>query len=61
MDFEQTGSVVLLEHLGSSTFLFDQESEPYTAARRRLDRQALSERATQDTIEAVIERLMMGS
>ncbi|MGB3444951.1 MAG: helix-turn-helix transcriptional regulator [Actinophytocola sp.] len=56
MNFEQAGSVVMLEHLGSSTFLFDEETEPYTNARKQLRDMALSERATQDKLKTLIER-----
>ena len=28
MNFERAGSVALMEHLGSSTFLFDEETAP---------------------------------
>jgi hypothetical protein len=52
---------VLVEHLGSSTFLFDEETAPYTAALRRLDDLALSVRATQDRIAALIEQRVVGS
>jgi transcriptional regulator with XRE-family HTH domain len=61
MNFEHTGSVVHIEHLGSSTFLFDEETQPYSEAQVRLDAVALSEEASQDTIEAVLERLIVGS
>lgn len=56
MHFDQAGPVVMLEHLGSSTFLFDEETEPYITARRELREMALSERATQDKLEELIER-----
>lgn len=61
MDYEKAGSVVVLEHLGSSTFLFDEETDPYTAARRDLRDRALSERATQVRIEELIEQSVLGS
>lgn len=61
MQFETTGSVVLLEHLGSSTFLFDEEAAPYLAAQAKLDSLALSEEETRDTIESLIERNILGS
>lgn len=61
MDYEKAGSVVVLEHLGSSTFLFDEETNPYTHARKQLRDRALSERATQDRIEELIERYVVGS
>jgi transcriptional regulator with XRE-family HTH domain len=61
MNFEQAGSVVLVEHLRSTTFLFDEETAPYMDARRRLADQALSVRATRDTMEALIDQLIMGS
>ncbi|MGQ0837828.1 helix-turn-helix domain-containing protein [Actinokineospora sp.] len=60
MDFENTGSVVLVEHYDSSTFLFDEETDPYVAAKRRLQARALSVRATQDRLEAEIERVIIG-
>lgn len=61
LDYEKAGSVVVLEHLGSTTFLFDEESDPYTAARKALRDQALSVRATQDRIEELIEQSVLGS
>ncbi|MFL6141962.1 MAG: helix-turn-helix domain-containing protein [Labedaea sp.] len=61
MTFEHIGPVVHLEHLRSATFLFDKETEPYLEARTRLDKAALSEQDTQDTIEELIERLIVGS
>jgi len=61
MNFEHTGSVVHIEHLSSSTFLFDDETRPYAAAQARLAGLALSVEATQATIEAAIERLITGS
>lgn len=61
MDYEKTGSVVVLEHLGSTTFLFDEETEPYSAARKELRDQALSERATRDRLEELIEKTILGS
>jgi transcriptional regulator with XRE-family HTH domain len=61
MNFDGVGSVVVLEHLGSSTFLFDEETDPYTEARRKLDSMALSERATRDRIETLIEQQVVGS
>ncbi|HEX4700964.1 MAG TPA: helix-turn-helix transcriptional regulator [Pseudonocardiaceae bacterium] len=61
MNFEHAGSVVVLEHLGSSTFLFDKETVPYTAARAKLARIALSEQATRDKIDALIEQYTLGS
>jgi len=61
MNFEQAGPVVMLEHLGSSTFLFDEETDPYTDARKQLRDMALSERATQDKLKELIERSVVGS
>jgi transcriptional regulator with XRE-family HTH domain len=61
MNFEDAGPVVVLEHLGSSTFLFDEETDPYLAAARKLTELALSVRATRDTIEEIIERVVTGS
>lgn len=61
MNFEQAGPVVMLEHLGSSTFLFDEETDPYTYARKQLRDMALSERATQDKLKELIERSDLGS
>ncbi|MFC4853594.1 DUF5753 domain-containing protein [Actinophytocola glycyrrhizae] len=61
MDYEKAGSVVLLEHLGSSTFLFDEETAPYAAARKDLRDRALSERSTRDRIEQLIEQHVLGS
>lgn len=61
MNFDQAGPVVMLEHLGSSTFLFDEEADPYTRARKVLREMALSERATQDKIKALIERSILRS
>ncbi|PWW51972.1 helix-turn-helix domain-containing protein [Actinokineospora spheciospongiae] len=60
MNFDRSGPVALVEHLGSSTFLFDEETDPYTAARRKLDGLALSVRATQDRVEAIIEQRIVG-
>ena len=61
MNFERAGSVALMEHLGSSTFLFDEETAPYAAARTRLDALALSERATRDRLKLLIEQQVMRS
>ncbi|HEY3752438.1 MAG TPA: helix-turn-helix transcriptional regulator [Pseudonocardiaceae bacterium] len=61
MNFEKAGPVVVLEHLGSSTFLFDEETDPYTTARVKLDGIALSVRATRDRIDALIEQYVLGS
>jgi transcriptional regulator with XRE-family HTH domain len=62
MNFEQTGSVVIVEHWGSSsTFLFDEETDPYTAIRVKLHKIALSEQETRDKIDLVIEQYMLGS
>jgi transcriptional regulator with XRE-family HTH domain len=61
MNFDKAGSVVVLEHLGSSTFLFDEETDPYTAARAKLARIALSEHETRDKIDLLIEQCMLGS
>jgi len=61
MDYEKAGSVVVLEHLGSSTFLFDEETDPYTVARKNLRDRALSVRATQARIEEMIDRSVVGS
>lgn len=61
MRFEGAGPVVHLEHLGSSTFLFDGETDRYFSALRTLHAKALSVRATQDTIEDLIERRIVGS
>jgi transcriptional regulator with XRE-family HTH domain len=59
-NFDKAGSVVILEHLGSSTFLFDKETDPYTAARVKLAKIALSEQATRDKIDALIEQYTLG-
>ncbi len=59
--FENAGPVIVIEHLGSSTFLFDEEARPYLDARARLDEIALSVRATNDKIEELIERYIVGS
>jgi len=61
LDYEKVGSVVVLEHLGSCTFLFDEETTPYTAARKDLRDRALSERATRDKIEELIDQSILGS
>lgn len=61
MNFDGTGSVVNLEHLQSSTFLFDDETDRYVLARAKLDQLALSEEATRDTIEELIEKHIVGS
>lgn len=61
MDYEKAGSVVLLEHLGSSTFLFDEETTAYAVARKDLRDRALSERSTRDRIEQLIEQHVLGS
>ncbi|MCG8920402.1 helix-turn-helix domain-containing protein [Actinokineospora sp. PR83] len=60
LNFDRSGPVAVVEHLGSSTFLFDKESEPYTAARQKLDGLALSVRATQDRLEKIIEQRIVG-
>ncbi|EWC60028.1 putative DNA-binding protein [Actinokineospora spheciospongiae] len=60
MDFDRVGPVAHLEHLGSSTFLFDEETKPYIAARQKLSGLALSVRATQDRVEAIIEQRIVG-
>jgi hypothetical protein len=61
MYFEQTGSVVVVEHLGSTTFLFDEETKPYTACRVKLNKMALSEQETRDKIDLLIEQYTLGS
>lgn len=60
-EYDKADSVVVLEHLGSSTFLFDEETDPYAAARKDLRDRSLSERATQDKIEELIEQSVLGS
>jgi hypothetical protein len=61
MTFEKAGPVVVVEHLASSTFLFDDEAQPYLDAQARFGRTALSVRATLDRIEALIEEYVVGS
>jgi transcriptional regulator with XRE-family HTH domain len=61
MYFDKAGPVVIVEHLGSSTFLFDQETNPYTAVRVMLGKIALSEQTTRDKIGALIEQYTLGS
>jgi transcriptional regulator with XRE-family HTH domain len=61
MHFRDTDPVVHLEHLRSSTFLFDKETAAYLAASEKLDRLAQSEEQSRATIEARIERLIVGS
>jgi transcriptional regulator with XRE-family HTH domain len=61
MNFAGTGSVVNLEHVQSSTFLFDEETDQYVFARAKLDQLALPEQATRDTIEKFIEKHVVGS
>lgn len=61
MSFDRSGPVIVAEHLGSSTFLFDEETDPYVAAYARLDRMALSVRETRDRLDALIEQYTLGS
>jgi transcriptional regulator with XRE-family HTH domain len=61
MNFDRSGPVVHIEHLGSATFLFDEETDPYIQARRTLNTIALSERATRDRIDTLVKQLMFGS
>jgi transcriptional regulator with XRE-family HTH domain len=61
LHFTRSGAVVHLEHLQSATFLFDEDAAPYEAAVDRLDSIALSEAATRDSIEELIDRHIVGS
>jgi hypothetical protein len=61
LDFGHTGPVVHLEHLRSSTFLFDKETNAYVTARAKLERIALSDSQSRDRIEELVEKLIMGS
>ncbi|HEV2779663.1 MAG TPA: helix-turn-helix transcriptional regulator [Actinophytocola sp.] len=61
LHFADTGCVVHLEHLRSATFLFDRETDAYVEAVTRLDAIALSIVDTRDTIEAMIEKHIVGS
>jgi transcriptional regulator with XRE-family HTH domain len=59
-NFDKAGPVVILEHVGSSTYLFDEETDPYIKARVKLDRIALSAQATRDRIDMLIEQYNLG-
>ncbi|WP_026422190.1 helix-turn-helix domain-containing protein [Actinokineospora inagensis] len=58
MRFNQLSPVVHLEHYHSSTYLYDEETVPYTEIKRSLDKLALTEQATKEMIQAELEGIL---